>query len=517
MRAASPYPHRGVVGRHDEVFQDVLYDQIRKTPWWLVSIGLHVVLIFLAWNIEFSSGTSEENSRISASNLANDFEELVDEPPPVDEIPPIDPEFEPIDDPTIHDIPAEDPADEEEYDESKEESDLFSEAPFDGMANNADIGIGGSAGGMSGGIRGRRKLRMELAGETVPAVDLGLEWLKNHQDPEGYWDCDGFEAQCKLNKCGGAGAALFDPGVSGLALLAFLGAGETHQTGNYRETVRNGLKYLKQIQDPEGCFGPRTTTRFTYNHAVASLAMAEAYALTGSPLFKQSAQSAIDFIEKCRNPYLAWRYGVRPQDNDTSVTGWMVMALKSAREAGGLRVPEEAFDGAKAWIEKVTEPEYGKVGYTARGTGPARPEDIMDRFPADRSEALTAVGILTRIFLGENPETSEAIRKGTELCVKVLPRWDESDGSIDMYYWYYGSLAMFQVGGEAWRAWNSAMKPEILDHQRMDGDQKGSWDPIGPWGREGGRVYSTAVCVMCLEVYYRYDRVFGAGGKHRGR
>jgi hypothetical protein len=78
-----------------------------------------------------------------------------------------------------------------------------------------------------------------------------------------------------------------------------------------------------------------------------------------------------------------------------------------------------------------------------------------------------------------------------------------------MYYWYYGTLAIFQVGGEAWKAWNVAMKSAIIDNQRKDGDFKGSWDPIGPWGREGGRVYSTAVCVMCLEVYYRYSRVFG--------
>ena len=507
------YPPRGVVGRHEETFNDVLYAQLRKTPWWLISIGIHAVLIFAAWNLEFSSGNKEDAGRINASNLNDDFNNLEDEPPPVEEIPPIDPEEEPIEDPTIKDTPVEEEVVEEEYDETREDSDLFSDAPFDGVSNNAAIGIGGGAGGRFGGRRGRRGLRMEGGGGTQGAVNLGLEWLKNHQDPEGYWDCDGFEAQCKLNKCGGPGYALFDPGVTGLALLAFLGAGETHKTGNYQNVVKNGLKYLKQIQDPEGCFGPRTTNRFTYNHAVAALAMAEAYALTGSPLFKQSAQNAIDFIEKCRNPYLAWRYGVRPQDNDTSVTGWMVMALKSAKEARGIRVPPEAFDGARAWMDKVTEPEYGKSGYTARGTGPARPQDIMDKFPPDKSEALTAVGILTRIFLGEDPKDSEMIRKGTELCLKVLPEWDEASGSIDQYYWYYGSLAIFQVGGEAWRAWNSAMKTAIIDHQRTDGDQKGSWDPLGPWGREGGRVYSTAVCVMCLEVYYRYTRVFGIGGR----
>jgi hypothetical protein len=265
---------------------------------------------------------------------------------------------------------------------------------------------------------------------------------------------------------------------------------------------------LKQIQDPEGCFGPRTTNHFTYNHAIGALAMAEAYALTASPLFKQSAQQAIDFIHKAQNPYLAWRYGVRPGDNDTSVTGWMIMALKSAK-AAGLRVDQAGFDGTAAWIEKATEPEYGRVGYTSRGTGPARPQNLMDKFPADKSESLTAVGILARIFVGEDPRKSEIIQKGTDLCLKALPVWDEQSGAIDMYYWYYATLALFQVGGDAWKQWNTAMKSEIIDHQHKEGDEKGSWDPAGPWGHEGGRVYSTAVCVMCMEVYYRYAKVFG--------
>jgi hypothetical protein len=339
-------------------------------------------------------------------------------------------------------------------------------------------------------------------------VNLGLEWLKNHQDPDGYWDCDGFMAQCRDDRCDGPGYTLYDPGVTGLALLAFLGAGETHKHGKYRTTVRAGLKYLKGIQSAEGCFGPRTTDHFTYNHAIGTLAMAEAFGLTGSPLFRHSAQSGVDFVLKCQNPYLAWRYGVRPGDNDTSVTGWMVMALKSARSAG-LRVDESGFLGARVWIEKVTEPEYGRTGYTHRGSGPARPTDLMDRFPSNESESLTAVGMLTRIFCGEDPAESERIRQGVDLCLKALPTWDEASGRIDMYYWYYGTLALFQVGGEAWKAWNHALKDAVVDRQRKDGCAKGSWDPVGPWGHDGGRVYSTAVSVMCMEVYYRYARVFG--------
>jgi hypothetical protein len=186
----------------------------------------------------------------------------------------------------------------------------------------------------------------------------------------------------------------------------------------------------------------------------------------------------------------------------------MVMALKSAK-VSGLRVDQAAFDGTIAWIDKATEPEYGRVGYTSRGTGPARPQDLMDKFPADKSESLTAVGILSRIFCGEDPRKSDVIQKGTALCLKALPVWDTESGVVDMYYWYYGSLAMFQVGDEAWKAWAPAMEGAILDSQRKDPISfKGSWDPVGPWGRDGGRVYSTALMVMCMEVYYRYPQVF---------
>ena len=83
-----------------------------------------------------------------------------------------------------------------------------------------------------------------------------------------------------------------------------------------------------------------------------------------------------------------------------------------------------------------------------------------------------------------------------------------------MYYWYYATLALYQVGREPWRQWNAAMKTAIVDHQRRDTDwclYRGSWDPVGPWGSDGGRVYATALMAMCLEVYYRYDRVFGTG------
>ena len=102
------------------------------------------------------------------------------------------------------------------------------------------------------------------------------------------------------------------------------------------------------------------------------------------------------------------------------------------------------------------------------------------------------------------------MEKHADLLVKSLPEWDPDGLSNDMYYWYYGSYAMFQMGGRHWENWNKAMKKAVLDSQRRDGSSKGSWDPIGPWGFSGGRVYSTALGVLCLEVYFRYSSLLGA-------
>ncbi len=497
---------------HD--FGDLLYRQLKNAPWLLASIGVHGVIlgIFLLFPSDASDVAVGQQLQMSPQE---DPPALEDVPPEVEEIKPIEEDERVMEDPVLKDAKVSDHNEtdnDQETEESLGDPRFNSDAPFEGPGTNGTIGIGGGAGGAFGGRRGgHRNLRAGGGGKkTQTAVDLALEWLKNHQSPDGHWDADGFDTQCKLNKCDGPGEAVYDPGLSGLALLCFLGAGETHQSGVYKETVKEGLKYLKNIQDSEGCFGARTALHMQYNHTCAALAMAEAYGLTGSRLFKDSAQRGVQFVQQSQNPYLAWRYGVRDGDNDSSVTGWAVMVLKSAKMAE-LEVDGGAFKGALAWIDKMTEPEFGRTGYQQRGGPPARTNEMMDKFPADQSESLTAVGVLTRIFSGGTAQSDEMITKGADLMVKKLPKWDTTAGTIDFYYWYYGSLAMFQVGGDHWKKWNEAMKTAIVDHQRVEPnrDEIGSWDPMDPWAPEGGRIYATTLNCLCLEVYYRYGRVFG--------
>ena len=72
------------------------------------------------------------------------------------------------------------------------------------------------------------------------------------------------------------------------------------------------------------------------------------------------------------------------------------------------------------------------------------------------------------------------------------------------YYWYYATLGLYQVGDGHWEAWNEALKSRLLNTQQPRGDLAGSWDPNTVWGGYGGRIYSTALATLCLEVYYRF-------------
>jgi len=186
----------------------------------------------------------------------------------------------------------------------------------------------------------------------------------------------------------------------------------------------------------------------------------------------------------------------------------MVFALKSAQESG-LEIDTAAFGDALNWFDEMTDPTTGRVGYDSVGSPSARVPGLNDNYPPSASEAMTAVGLLCRFFLGQDPRRDEVMQRHADLLLRKLPQFSSDGSSNDMYYWYYGSYAMYQMGGKHWRAWNQAMKRAIVGSQRTSGAARGSWDPSGPWGAVGGRVYSTALMTLCLEVYYRYAKVLG--------
>ena len=340
---------------------------------------------------------------------------------------------------------------------------------------------------------------------TERAVALALQWLERHQDADGRWnggrrrDDDGRVLSGETSYTQHDSKGVTDPSESvyweadtamtGLALLAFMGSGHTHQSGPYRAPIAKGLAFLIREQKPDGDLRGPSQAVGLYCHAIATLALSEAHALTGDARLRPPVEKAIGFLTRSRAADgIGWRYKPGDPLGDTSVLGWVVLALKSARE-GGVAVPEEAWISAERWLDRV---KAGARGGLSRYQ-PGRPP----------TAAMTAEAWVCRQFLGQTAIAPEAAVEATELLLREAP----GRGEYNLYAWYYTTLALFQQGGPAWIAWNDRLKVELPRRQRLDGPFAGSWDPDDTvYGRYGGRLYMTALSAMTLEVYSRYLR-----------
>ncbi|MCA8974666.1 MAG: hypothetical protein KDC98_08085, partial [Planctomycetes bacterium] len=274
-----------------------------------------------------------------------------------------------------------------------------------------------------------------------------------------------------------------------------------------RETVARGVAWLQKQQQNNGLFGTNRAHDFIYDHAIATYAICEAFGLGDDEALRAAAQGGLDYLEAHRNPYSAWRYQPRDNDNDTSVTSWCLMACESGQQFG-LKVSGQAQWTAFSFFDQITDVTIGRHGYTRMGEPSGRqPGDHGVRFPVEKGEALTAAGLCCRCLLGQDPEDHPLLTTAADLILKRLPEWDDKAGSIDLYYWYYASMALYQVGDAPWRTWSKALHRALLPSQRTDDAFAGSWDPISAWGHEGGRVYATAMALLCLQAPYRYARI----------
>ncbi|HUT37411.1 MAG TPA: HEAT repeat domain-containing protein [Planctomycetota bacterium] len=335
------------------------------------------------------------------------------------------------------------------------------------------------------------------------AVDAGLDWLDRHQEQDGRWH-DG-DPQLKLA-----------PGLSGLALLAFLGKGHTHtDAGPYRDTVGRALRYLVSLQASDGRFGEpyllageRNNRYLLYHQGIITMALAEAFAMTRDPELRGAVRRGVAFIARAQQDAGGWDYGdLRTGRNDTSVTGWQLMALKSAH-AAGVELDWQTLFGVMRHFDLNTSPA-GEVVYANRDPGSWR-----------RGPGMAAVGLFAYLALGW-PRDCSLVSQQAELLLKELPDWAEMnrndprdvEGCLHtMYYWYYGTLALFQMGGHWWTQWNTHLRDLLVARQCLDGERKGSWDPPDRgFDAAGGRVYATTINLLTLEVYYRYLPFYRGG------
>jgi len=474
---------------------DALQAQFGSVPWWVISAVVHVVIMLLLSLVAVSTPQLEATETIIPMEVA-------EEPPEEEELPPERDLFNQdreIEHETIVEHPVFVHEEVEVRDHMETENnmnnntargqeDAISDIPCGGTGVVGNLGVGGGGAGAygfrGGGGRKRAALRGGGSKRSEASVDAALRWLVNNQEPDGSWDIQKWGGNTTWGKVG----------VAGLATLAFLGAGHTEKSGKHKQCVMKAVNYLISQQNDSGAIGSGAG-HWGYNHAIAGLAIAEAYGMAKIQRTGVAAQKAVNWsIDGHQKPYSAWRYGPK-QNPDTSVTGWFIMQLKSAKIAG-LKVDGKGFQGAIAWLDQVTvmpkeggdDYNCGMAGYTGKKGTPT----------------MTAVAMLGRQFMGWK-RTDPLLIGGANYLVKTLPQWGQKGWS--MYRWYYGTLVMFQMGGDWWKQWNASLRDMLIQNQIKSQDPKmdGSWDPsFSSGGQRAGRAYSTAMCALCLEVYYRY-------------
>lgn len=339
--------------------------------------------------------------------------------------------------------------------------------------------------------------------ETERAVAAGLRYLAKIQNRDGSWgDAERFD-----DKYGSVWV-----GKSALCVLAFLGAGHTPASGSeHSEVVRRALARLLAEQDREtGAFGPSSC----YGHGIATYALAECYGLTRDPALQHPLEHALEWILRHQGPRRdkknrgGWGYfspGLQPEDDyaRVSVSSWMVMALESAR-LSGVELPEEVLPRAKEFLELAFDAENGWFRYNHK---PSRVNSAWPTLPASTPAAAFCLQLLGAKAADER--VAAAVGYTVERRPEAYRRYGDEEfvlrGQGNVYFWYYGTLCCFLAGGDAWTQWNERLRTVLPKAQEKDG----SFPPIDTYAREAGdtkadRSYTTAMCVLSLEVYYRY-------------
>jgi len=356
--------------------------------------------------------------------------------------------------------------------------------PFDKPAPKIDLEVGPPAAGKSGlgGVRSAKKRAALLArdAESSQAIAAALKWLAEHQLPDGGWSWDHRAGRCG-GKCSGHGALKSEAraAATGLALLAFLNAGNTHLEGKYKTNVKAGLTFLLGKAKVKGQLADWTEPGGRmYSHGIAAIAVCEAYAMTADKQLQKPAQMAINFIAHAQDPVGGgWRYTPR-QAGDTSVFGWQIQALMNGRLAS-LKVPQPTIAGAKKFLDAVQSDSGAKYGYTAPGAG----------------QATTAIGLLGRFYLGAKA-AERPIKRGLEFISGVGP------SKSNMYYNFYATKLLALTGDKAWEKWRKELHAYLLREQAKTGHEAGSWRfRGGDHGADrGGRLYFTALATLILET-----------------
>lgn len=487
-----------------------LLKQVQAAPFVIFSVGVHAIVLALLMQISWRQNKSSEIDLILETKILDEEPVLLDPQELAKKLAELTEEDIEIAKPdVVPDRPVESPVELNEQVEEVGETLDRETPPGDdeiddameainsvamGDAGTMVVAVGDWDGGAGGKVNSYKKRlsrshrvksvkKFGGSNQTENAVLAGLAFLARYQQADGHWSSsvEGFDKGLKGNH---------DIAVTGLSLLGFLGAGHTEKTGKYSRVVSKAVNYLRRVQFGDGRW--QDGGQWMYTHGIVSMAMSEAYAMSGpASRAADAAQRGVNYIVRNQpaisdpsNGICRGGFGYTGAGNDTSVTGWQLMACKSAIIAE-LKVPDEAMQLFGKFFDDALDEATGKTAYRpGRGGG---------------SIAMTAVGLVCRLFLGQTPKTHPVLTKKATLIDTTGPQ------ATDVYYLYYGTLGQFQMGGDYWKSWNEKFAMEVVGRQVRKGKFAGSWDYKGVTHADrAGLAYSTAMYILSLEVYYRY-------------
>jgi hypothetical protein len=470
----------------------------RNTPIFMISLAFHMLILLLISLIPADVIIDDEVTVIITDIQAiEDIEDVEDIP--VEDVKVEDIKIE-IEDATTEDESEDAPEIDEtlETPDDSEDTDMMPEAPLEdsgamavmGLMGIGSSGDGGGSNGPGNGLGNRtgkgkdkaiRKYKVDK--KILNAVDKALKWLAEHQSKDGSWDVEKYE---------GGSNGRGQEAVSACALLPFLGAGHSERIGEYKDTMKRGIRYLNRRVSEK-----KNNPHFgnNYGSALILMALSEACIFGSSSTTEMNANAiATMFLDQYAGQ--GWHYNKGGQD--FSVSGWVALGLKSAKAA---ELPVMNTEKAKKFWEQYREWVFTQATKDSDGMGYYSPNR--------KSTHMTWVGMFSRKML-ECDSQDIFIEKATEHSMKWVTdkKWIGTENMGDVYGVYYGTLASFQVQGKLWKVWDVSMRKTLIPTQRQGSPKElgGSWNPTkGHTAKEGGRVLTTALLALCLEVYYRYE------------